>query len=55
MRLAQNFVYSLRKIRIRRSDGGETMKQVLHNVAEAIWTAAYGLFLGWLIIRVLEG
>ena len=54
MRLAQNFVYSLRKIRIRRSDGGETMK-ILHNVAEAIWTAAYGLFLGWLIIRVLEG
>ena len=29
--------------------------KILHNVAEAIWTAAYGLFLGWLIIRALEG
>lgn len=31
------------------------MKQILHNVAEAIWTAAYALFLGWMIIRILEG
>lgn len=31
------------------------MKKAIYNAAEAVWTAAYALFLGWLIIRVLEG